>query len=161
MSQIFSKFEQDNKRWYEDIRNGFEKLNTHRFLMYANFRENAPQIFGSWLLNQIQNFPKYIRIWNFYIYLYCKSGSNFWNSSKERNFSWKQQMDCVKHFLKASYRALKVHWTSFSKKTAESKRHDGKIHLLIFCPQRRFTAQIFAFFKKMQLFCSWSFWFAI
>ena len=29
VSQIFSNFEQDNKRWYEDIRNEFEKFKTH------------------------------------------------------------------------------------------------------------------------------------
>ena len=34
ISQIFSNFEQDNKRWYEDIRNGFEKLKPHTLRLW-------------------------------------------------------------------------------------------------------------------------------
>ena len=74
-------------------------------------------------------------------------------------------MDCVKHFLKASYRALKVHWTSFSKKTAESKRHDGKIHLLnilstkkVHCANICFLQEDATFLQLIVLICNidWS-----
>ena len=34
ISQIFSKLEQDNMRWYEDIRNGFEKLKPHTLRLW-------------------------------------------------------------------------------------------------------------------------------
>ena len=74
ISQIFSKLEQDNKRWYEDIRNGFEKLQYHTLRAQFDstiFLYHGPNVFA-W--KQRQN-----------CYIQLKDGIDIWNKSVKLN----------------------------------------------------------------------------
>ena len=97
---------------------------------------------------------------DFQRYAYYKSGSNFWKSWRERNFSWKHDMDCVKHVFKYFHVTHKKFDELFRHKKKLKQEIWRRYSRLILCPlldpQKRIKGQWFVFFSVMRFFLEFS-----